>query len=316
MSTKNLSRTVIEGGRVGSNKWERRYSHAETRAHEKAYISEIMDDLENCYNYDIEPTDPVRKEFKDKLGPMYRWLHAQIGRPWNEVRSEVSEKFDTRTTAGRHIVHDHLLSSVEETSDLRYRRYYSGPEDKTTSFSRNDFYVDDDGILRVKTCVARRYKTPTPKFDTNSIANWLSGRVVGFVGDKIFFFTPVDKSRKYGGHRYKWASTWGYPKAYSYYSYQRSPLQYHYLAQEAVYKKDKDGASVYDETGRPVVETYQDVWKAAMPVFRQDRKLNDKELVFWNSIPEDFQKIVLKFSPTYVETEQDKLEKKRYWGYR
>lgn len=315
MTTKNLSRTVIEGGRVGSNKWERHYSHAETRAHEKAYISEVKCDVENSYEYDIEPTEPIHKEFKDKLGPMYRWLHSQVGRLWADVRSEVSQKFDTRTTAGRHIVHDHLLSSVQEDIDRPERRYYSGPDDKTTSFYKNDFYVDDGGLLRVKTKVPRRIYERAPKFDTNSIANWLSGRVVGFVGDKLFFFTPVGKGRKHAGHRYKWATTWGYPKYNYYSSYNASPFQYHYFGQEAVLKVDKDGQNVYDDTGRVVVDYYKDVWKAATPIFRQDRKLNDKELVFWNSIPEYFQKIVLKYSPTYVETEEDKAAKRRYWGY-
>jgi len=63
MSTKNLAHTVIEGGRHRYNKWDRRYSHAETRANEKAYISEVMDNQENWYDYDIEPTRPVSKGY-------------------------------------------------------------------------------------------------------------------------------------------------------------------------------------------------------------------------------------------------------------
>ena len=122
MSKKNLARTAIEGGRYGRNKWERRYSHRTDRAAERNYMSKVEHDVEYFDDYDIKPSAPVYKEFKDKLSPMYRWLHAQVGRKWDEVRSEVAEKFDTRTTAGRHITYDHLLSSVEEKPRLEYRR--------------------------------------------------------------------------------------------------------------------------------------------------------------------------------------------------
>src|SRR5580692_493657 len=116
MSSKRLSKTVIEGGRHGYNKWERRHSHAEVRAGERDYLKQVITDPELADDIDIEAVRPVMKEFTDKLAPMYRWLDTQIGRPWSEVRSEIFTTFDTRTTAGRHITFDHLLSSVVETN--------------------------------------------------------------------------------------------------------------------------------------------------------------------------------------------------------
>ena len=136
MSTKNLARTIIEGGRHTGNKWDRRNSHAEERAALKNYMSEVTLDPSNYDEYDVEPIEPIYKSFDDKLSPIYRWLHRQVGRLWDEVRSDISKTFDTRTTAGRHIVYDHLLNSVEVTPDLHYGRYYSGPEDYTTSYSK------------------------------------------------------------------------------------------------------------------------------------------------------------------------------------
>src|SRR5580698_1849205 len=121
MSTKNIAHTVIEGGRHKSNKWDRRHSHADVRAKLKNYLADVMKDIEVAYEEDVEPIEPVYQGFTDKLRPMYRWLRKQAGRPWDEVRSEVFEKFDTRTTAGRHITFDHLLKSVEITPDLKYR---------------------------------------------------------------------------------------------------------------------------------------------------------------------------------------------------
>lgn len=110
-------------------------------------MTEVTLDPDNYDAYDIEPRQPIYKEFDDKLGPIYRWLARQVGCPWDEVRSDVSKTFDTRTTAGRHIVYDHLLTSVEITPDVRFH-YYSNPEDPNTSYSKNDFYVDEAGILQ------------------------------------------------------------------------------------------------------------------------------------------------------------------------
>jgi len=297
MSTKNLARTVIEGGRHRYNKWDRRYSHAETRAHEKAYISEVKEDLENWYDYDIEPTRPVYKGFSDKLGPMNRWLASQCGKPWSEVRSLISTEFDTRTTAGRHIVHDHMLNQVSLSLDEPQRRYFYGPEDPTQSYYSYHFYVDDSGILRQKTRVPRPNKHKTPAFNTNSIANWLSGRVVGKVDKKLFWFVPADKNKKRGGIRKQWITRWGYLERKYWYSYSYG-LHYYYLRVEPIYKKDKDGNLVL-EKGKPIAIDYQQSWQNGTPTFRQDRKLNDKELKFWNSIPECYQTKVLEYSPTW-----------------
>lgn len=297
MSTKRLQRTVIEGGRHRYNKWERRYSHAETRAEENAYISEVTKDLENAYDYDIPKTRSVGKGFTDKLGPMYRWLHSQVGRPWDDVRAEVAATFDVRTTAGRHIVHDHLLRSVEVTPDFKYGNYYRGPIDQTTSHYHNDFYVDDEGILQMKTYIPR--KNDVPRFNTNQIANWINGRVVGYAGKKLFWFVPADKTKKHGGYARQWKTSWG-PRAggYNYYSPYYNGLQFSYLTQEAIIKTDKNGTNVLVD-GHVVTIGYKPVWRNGEPTFRQDRKLNEKELAFWNTIPLHYQTKVLERSPTY-----------------
>jgi hypothetical protein len=295
MSKKNLARTAIEGGRTGSNKWDRHYSHKETRAQERAFLGEVQSDLENYYEYDIEETRHVYKEFNDKLGPMYRWLQSQCGRPWNDVRSEVTKTFDTRTTAGRHIVYDHLLSSVEEGPDYNYRRYYYGPEDYTTSYHRYDFYVDNEGVLREKTVVKRRggYYDRPPAFDTSQIANWLSGRCVGQVGNKFFWFVPADKNKKRGGASHTWRTTWGNRRYYHGYG-----LNFSYLSKEPIYKKDSVGQYIY-QNGTLVTIGYQEKWNDSTPIFRQDRKLNPKEMAFWNTIPTYYQTKVLERSPVY-----------------
>jgi hypothetical protein len=313
MATKNLARTVIEGGRHGYNKWDRRESHKETRAQLKAYLSEVQEDPENWYDYDIEPTRPVYKGFTDKLAPMSRWLAAQCGRPWNDVRSDVAKKFDTRTTAGRHIVYDHLLRDVEVTPDLRYGRYYYGPEDYTTSYRRYEFYVDGDGYLREKTVVKRPGYREVPRFDTAQIANWLAGRCIGKVGNKYFWFVPTGKAQKHKGMGGKqvWTTTWGGKKAW----YHNYYLRFYYLQRDPVYKYE-NGALFYNREGKTVILEYKERWVDSRPTFRQDRKLNTKELAFWNTIPEYYQAQVLAWAPTQeVPAKEHPYYKGRPYGW-
>jgi hypothetical protein len=133
MSTKNLARTVIEGGRLRGNSWCRRESNAAVRvkAREVLRRAAFGDGLEELV---VPRRKKVERAFADKVGPPRRWLERQVGRPWNIVRRELFERFDTRTTAGRHIVFDHMLGWVEAEA-----RCHARPR----------FRVDRRGILRL-----------------------------------------------------------------------------------------------------------------------------------------------------------------------
>ena len=299
MSKKNLSRTVIEGGRYTGNKWDRRNSHAEERAQLRNYLKEIEHDPENYDEYDVEPLQPVHKGFKDKLSPMYRWLQSKVGRPWDEVRSEVTKEFDTRTVAGRHIVYDHLLSSVQLNKE-EYRYYWRGSYDETTSYSDHDYYVDEEGLLQKKRYLGRRtvrgYEK-IPPFDTKQIANWLSGRVVGQVGNKFFWFVPTGKAQKHKGmgQAKTWRIAWGSRRGY----YYDNGLRFEYLAEEITYKKDSLG-KVMCQDGKPIEMGRKTVWwPGHTPSLRQDRKLNEKEMEFWSKLPAYYRTKVLELSPNY-----------------
>jgi hypothetical protein len=315
MSTKNLARTIIEGGRNKGNKWDRRNSHAENRAAVRNYMSEVRLDPDNYDEYDVEPTEHVRKEFDDKLGPIYRWLNRQVGRPWDEVRADVAKHFDTRTTAGRHIVYDHMLSSVEITPRPPYR-WSAVPDDPTTSYSQNDFYVDDDGVLRKKRYLGRRsYYPKAPAWDTKQLANWLGGRVVGKVGGKLFWFVPVTKSKKHKGlyHQHIWRTQWGPPKDRLYYYYGSHGLRWEYQTEEIIYKKDSVGNQILED-GRPIEIGREKVWKTGrVPFFRQGRRLDKEEVAYWESVPSYYQTKVLEHSPNYPEDLKPKQDPYRYY---
>lgn len=53
------------------------------------------------------------KEFSDLLGPLRRYLRAQVGRPWNKVWSEITQTLDSRSLSGQHIF-DHIRWEVEQ----------------------------------------------------------------------------------------------------------------------------------------------------------------------------------------------------------
>src|SRR6186713_2975376 len=114
MATKNLARTVIEGGRSPGNTVDRRASNAAQRTRVRRVSGALLSGADA--DFAIYPMRKVVwREFNDKLGPAKRWLARQVGRPWNKARSDLFARFDVRTAPGRHIVFDHLLPEVEGT---------------------------------------------------------------------------------------------------------------------------------------------------------------------------------------------------------
>ncbi|HEV8245813.1 MAG TPA: hypothetical protein VGP93_08590, partial [Polyangiaceae bacterium] len=97
MATKNLARTVIEGGRARYNRFRRRHSNGVERTHAHVLERELC---RACELDDVvfEPREHVQRGFHDKLGPARRWLCSQVGRPWDKVRGELFMRFDARTT--------------------------------------------------------------------------------------------------------------------------------------------------------------------------------------------------------------------------
>lgn len=286
MSKKNIARSAIEGGRYKYNKYKRRNSHRKVRASERDYCNKAEYDSENIDSFEIRVKDKVYKDFRDKLAPMYRWLASQVGRAWNDVFSEITQKFDTRTTAGRHIVYDHLLSSVEITPRIR-RKYESLPVDPYSSHYNNDFYVDNDGILCKKQYIPRgHYSDPLPKFDTVKFTKWLNGRIVAQVGNKFFWFVSTAYSK----------SCCAFARISTYIN----GIYYFNLGVEYIYDNQ------YDYKNRIIIGE-KPFWNYdSMSSVRQFKKLSKKELEYWNSVPEPYQKMVTSYSPFNKELRKNK----------
>lgn len=176
MSTKNLSRTVIEGGRDRYNKFQRRHSNAVERTHAHRLERALCRTQEPDEALFV-PRQPHYRVFYDKLGPARRWLVSQAGRPWDKVRSELFARFDARTTPGRHILFDHLLDEVE-AHDLSWR------------YAR--FGISRHGILehygRKRWPFGGRPPLPEPE---PTLRAWLGARRVIEHGPRLYWLVPT-----------------------------------------------------------------------------------------------------------------------------
>jgi hypothetical protein len=178
MSTKNLARTVIEGGRYRGNAERRRSSNGHERTAARQTSTLLRDRLDaDAVVY--APRTPVRRSFDDKLGAANRWLGAQVGRPWNKVRSELFARFDARTTAGRHILFDHLLQSVEHEPS-RFPLHH-------------ELFVDLHGLLRKRAPRSRRVVREPLKESAEQIDAWLAARSVA-TRDEAFYWCVLTRT--------------------------------------------------------------------------------------------------------------------------
>ena len=301
MSTKRLSKTVIEGGRQGRNKWERRNSHAENRAEERDYLKAVTADPELAEEMEIGERQHVMKDFTDKLAPMYRWIDSQVGRPWGDVRSEIFQKFDTRTTAGRHITFDHLLREIVDTeSGFDDRGYMANPnipvihtEGKYYFESFADYYVDQDGILRSRKRRRNRYRyqpelVPSEQNYKDAEA-WLQNRMVLEKDGKLYWGMPTEGI---------WLATWFEPhKTYDRYS---SRELFYFVRdsgnhKETYYRPDplyKDRFFAYN-----VMESCPYWKKVENPFsFRQRGELSTQDIKTFRSFKSRIRKDILSYS--------------------
>jgi hypothetical protein len=305
MSTKKLSKTIVEGHNYG--KWDRHLSHKEDRARQKNYLSEVSQDVENYYEYDIEPSRSVWGGSRGSFGVMYRWLDSRLGQPWSEVRSALTHLLGSRLDQNTWMLR--TLDEIEKPNIASWR-HSSPPDDPTTSHSKHDYYLDAGGLLQKKKYIGRRKQDEAvPHFDTNRLANWLGGRIVGKVGTKFFWFIPADKNKKRGGTDRIWKTVWGYQHHWGYWNGGGNGPHFQYLSYEVIYKKDSNGIQVL-ENGKLVELERKPEWKnGGPPSLRQGRKLNTKEMAFWNTIPVFYQTKILEVSPGYPNP-----PKYDYWG--
>ncbi len=294
MSTKRLSRTVIEGGR--RNVWERRASTQDERAEVRDYLNRCESDPD-FYDEEAEPERRVvYKEFSDKLNPMERWLAKQVGRVWADVRSEVFERFDVRTTAGRHITFDHLLREVVDTESGfdKYGRMTNPNVEviasKRNSYVRyygyNDYYVDENGILcenpnRGKT--RRSWREPYASLEECAeVSKWLNYRIIGEKDGKLCWFAPTQGI---------WKAEWIKDGDYGY----GTKLRY-YLRERGEYTVRHKVVHSYGSFIENLKKSGDHWVEVEVPFsFRQSAALNSNELKYFNGLKARLKRDILSY---------------------
>lgn len=189
MATKDLGRTPLEAGNTTEYHETRREVRRQARHEAKAFCRNAGRDPEFR---DAMPA-PVAPEHRrpgacwpsdmhdDRIGPVKRWIHRQVGRPWDDVYSEIRTRFDMRALAGRHIIDCHLLGYV----DLDGSNYHS----------YRDLYVDADGVLRERDNGSHRHRSERQTISDRKFTRWLAGRKVGRRGSKLFWFVSTGAAR-------------------------------------------------------------------------------------------------------------------------
>ena len=80
-----------------------------------------------------------RKQLNENLSPLLRFIAKHVGRPWDDVFSEICKEINSNSTVQKH-VRDHIQDYVGV--DYRYQSGY-----KAVRYGKYPFYVDENGIL-------------------------------------------------------------------------------------------------------------------------------------------------------------------------
>ena len=274
MTTKNLSRTVIEGGRSGYYKAEVARRASEERQRLRMFLRSAQLDPSAVDDAPAPVRRPAMVDFADKLGPMYKFLDSRVGRPWDAVRSEIFQKFDPRSTPGRHVIFDHLLDSVcedpgasEDVPERRYARYF----------------VDARGVLCEKKYDPWRGTFRAPPCDLRPAAALLGAGAIGQRGSRLFWFRP---SR---GERVVATVEPGFVLVFAFAAADGRPIRDPLPLDSAA---DVRRRAYGMEVPRTVLRLARNVR------FRQDRALDEKEEARFSALPTYAREKVLALAPT------------------
>ncbi len=146
MATRNLARTVVEGGRKGRDydRWGTRIERRNSK-HQLQRI-ETGRDAEESYALQGKVCPGRRNEwgtsFSDRLTAVERYLQANAGRPWDKVFSELCSKYDRRSLKGWHMIDGHVKDHMVRLPGAMY--LFGGSAYPPSSGA----WVDHHGILR------------------------------------------------------------------------------------------------------------------------------------------------------------------------
>jgi hypothetical protein len=113
----DMQKLIVERPRLGS-------ARTNYKSGKRLGPSEIRVALAENEDYDSGPrrasSSRRNKWLNENLAPLRRYLHSQIGRPWNKVFSEIRQNLDTRSAIGLHAM-QHLYQFIYDPSHRRRR---------------------------------------------------------------------------------------------------------------------------------------------------------------------------------------------------
>lgn len=142
MSKSYLGRAIIELGRSGSDKFQRRQRAKGARRWT----------LDEEGEYEPGPRKGEGRELRDHLQPLERWLDSKVGKSWARIYSEFCQQVDRRSIMGDHIL-GHMRQMVKGSGGAEYLYVYD-PSYKPPCYAIHGYYslfVDGRGILRKHT---------------------------------------------------------------------------------------------------------------------------------------------------------------------
>ncbi len=134
---KDISKKLVE--RPRHNGWGEKSKDTRRVNRNNPRLNEYYD--EETGNWDVESDASSlgkmsmghgTKNFNEYFAPFYRWLKKQVGRPWDNVYSDIRERLDPNSTVQMHVM-QHLWGWVEryvklEDGELVLYTKYSRPE--------------------------------------------------------------------------------------------------------------------------------------------------------------------------------------------
>ena len=156
------------------------------------------------------------KERSYNTGPLYRYLFSQVGRPWDDVFSEMSATNDSRSiTKSRVLEPIDWWKGVEKHVNIVGKQafYTTGRYGRSPSeLQNNQLYVDDSGILRkYKRKVGKKksyYQLQEEKWmeTTRNLPNGNQARKINSIWFEIVLSPILDSQIM---------TTWGPPSRYT-----------------------------------------------------------------------------------------------------
>jgi hypothetical protein len=254
MSSKRISKTVIEPARTNSYKYSTKTSTRNERRATNDALHDMLFDEELIEGEVLPKRRPERIAQNDKLNPLKRWIRSHVGQKWDDIYSKMRKTFDFRTIPGLHVV-GHLLDYVDRPSSPILR--YWTPE----------FFVDEGGVLRHQPKPKKLKFVQGPK--QSEVIKWFGNRLVKQEGADLWWFG----SKKV---KFDWV-------ACSHFDYRTSFFSQNYCCP---YKRKNIRTKEWNFVREALVEKNTLCCFQPLDPARRIRlrELTTKEVKFWNSL--------------------------------